>query len=530
MSKSIGKEKPIGIYGTFDKINESTFNKLGIEFGVPEIYDEVTLYYTGEKSIKVRINSSGLYLSKKIKTGEDSSEEKIYLKLKPEQAKDFLETLKLMGSNKAVILNSTVYKYNRSNRELVLRFDNKKGNTWKISSKALVENILKEKEEIKDNLNKLGLNILNNLDKNPDEEITEVFKNGNLNETISLVIQKYMSRNIDTRGLSISESLQFISNDYSEHEDMFQKIIKKELLSKTPLEYPHDFFLKTSIIIPAYNNYEQLGVCLKSISNQKLSESQFNTIEVIVVDDGSSLRGIESIYGTLKEIIESKGMIFNYIRSFNNNGRSITRNLGLQAAKGDIIVFLDADVVIDKNYITETVVRHQHFDKIMLISFKENIDINNNTALNTIGSQIRKVKWENDFRIKKTIKKGWIGLHSCKMGETIQCLINSNYFKDFGFGRLIGPFNLQGMVVTHNLSAKRKELIKIGGFREEFKKWGYEDACLGAELICTGNYLIPMVSTGVFHLENNYLSEENNKMKEISTNYNIYKNILNYVK
>ena len=89
-----------------------------------------------------------------------------------------------------------------------------------------------------------------------------------------------------------------------------------------------------SVIIPTYNDGAYLDACLDSIRSQQLNGQ---TIEVIVVDDGSEEKELRS--EGVKEL-RSEGVTF--IRQ-EHAGQSAARNRGLQAAKGEFIVFVDAD-------------------------------------------------------------------------------------------------------------------------------------------------------------------------------------------
>ena len=84
-----------------------------------------------------------------------------------------------------------------------------------------------------------------------------------------------------------------------------------------------------SVIIPAYNYARFLPCTLKNI----LAETDVAT-EIIVVDDGST-----DGTGT---VAASFGDAIRYIRQ-ENQGLSAARNTGLRVAKGEFIVFLDAD-------------------------------------------------------------------------------------------------------------------------------------------------------------------------------------------
>ncbi len=94
--------------------------------------------------------------------------------------------------------------------------------------------------------------------------------------------------------------------------------------------------IKVSVIIPAYNAECFLDKCLESLVNQSLKE-----IEIIVIDDGSS-------DGTKDIILKYQKNYPNIVAFFQENkGVSAARNLGMSAAKGEFIGFVDADDTVD---------------------------------------------------------------------------------------------------------------------------------------------------------------------------------------
>jgi GT2 family glycosyltransferase len=87
-----------------------------------------------------------------------------------------------------------------------------------------------------------------------------------------------------------------------------------------------------SIIVPAYNNPGDLDLCLAAL----LADAQPDW-EVIVVDDGSHSAAIH-------EVAAARGV--KSLRLDRNAGPSSARNLGSRAASGDILLFVDSDVVV----------------------------------------------------------------------------------------------------------------------------------------------------------------------------------------
>ena len=95
-----------------------------------------------------------------------------------------------------------------------------------------------------------------------------------------------------------------------------------------------------SIIVPVYNVEKFVRRCLQSCLNQNLSKDLY---EIIVVNDGSidnSLREVEKVssrYNNIKLI------------SQNNSGLSVARNVGVENANGEYIMFVDSDDWIADN-------------------------------------------------------------------------------------------------------------------------------------------------------------------------------------
>ena len=87
-----------------------------------------------------------------------------------------------------------------------------------------------------------------------------------------------------------------------------------------------------SVVVPVYQAESSIQICLESLCGQRLSD-----FEVILVDDGSTDRS-----GEICRQFASVDPRFHYIFK-ENGGPSSARNMGLNCAKGEFIVFLDSD-------------------------------------------------------------------------------------------------------------------------------------------------------------------------------------------
>ncbi|MBO0349487.1 glycosyltransferase [Phormidium pseudopriestleyi FRX01] len=85
-----------------------------------------------------------------------------------------------------------------------------------------------------------------------------------------------------------------------------------------------------SVIIPVFNSQKTINETIGSVLKQTLSN-----LEVIVINDGSTDEGLEKI-ATIKD---PRVQVFSYP----NAGVAVSRNRGIERARGEYISFLDAD-------------------------------------------------------------------------------------------------------------------------------------------------------------------------------------------
>ena len=101
---------------------------------------------------------------------------------------------------------------------------------------------------------------------------------------------------------------------------------------------------KITVIVPVYNVEKYLSQCLENIIHQT-----YTNLEVICVNDGST--------DNSKNILVNYTKIDKRIRIIEkeNGGLSSARNVGIKAATGDYIHFIDSDDYIPLNYYEEMI-------------------------------------------------------------------------------------------------------------------------------------------------------------------------------
>ena len=124
-----------------------------------------------------------------------------------------------------------------------------------------------------------------------------------------------------------------------------------------------------SIIMPLYNSERFVQESLDSCINQT-----YRNIEVIVVNDGSTDRSLE--------IVKDYALIHPQVKVYtqNNSGACRARNLAFQLSKGDYIMYLDSDDILDETKIEKQLNLIKSHDKYTVAlgawqEFTDNINV-----------------------------------------------------------------------------------------------------------------------------------------------------------
>ncbi|WP_273212131.1 glycosyltransferase family 2 protein [Runella zeae] len=88
-----------------------------------------------------------------------------------------------------------------------------------------------------------------------------------------------------------------------------------------------------SVVIPLYNKEKSIKKTIKSVLEQT-----YKNFELVIVNDGSTDNSIDVV----NEFVDSRIIVYNK----KNGGVSSARNYGINVARGEFIMFLDADDII----------------------------------------------------------------------------------------------------------------------------------------------------------------------------------------
>lgn len=110
-------------------------------------------------------------------------------------------------------------------------------------------------------------------------------------------------------------------------------------------------FKKISVIIPTYNRAQTLDLCLKCLEKSKGCERA----EIVIVDDGSSKDQVEYLKKSVKKKQLDVKVFFQ-----NNKGPAAARNYALNKSKGEIIIIINDDTIVGKNFFERHLKFHEN--------------------------------------------------------------------------------------------------------------------------------------------------------------------------
>ena len=106
--------------------------------------------------------------------------------------------------------------------------------------------------------------------------------------------------------------------------------------------------MKLSVIIPSYRPEEYLFDCLEAIRNQSLNQNEFETLVIL---NGCN----EPYFEQIQKYIKVHSSNIRLIQT-DEPGVSNARNIGIEAAKGEYITFVDDDDIVSPTYLEDLLV------------------------------------------------------------------------------------------------------------------------------------------------------------------------------
>lgn len=124
------------------------------------------------------------------------------------------------------------------------------------------------------------------------------------------------------------------------------------------METERGYDKRISVIIPVYNSEKYLEECLDSVVNQT-----YQNLEIILINDGST----DSSPEICKRYATMDGRIV--FLNQENGGEAAARNVGLRAATGELLMFVDSDDMLTLDICEQAAERMQDYD-VMLLDYQ----------------------------------------------------------------------------------------------------------------------------------------------------------------
>lgn len=283
--------------------------------------------------------------------------------------------------------------------------------------------------------------------------------------------------------------------------------------------------IEVSIILPSYNRYPLNLLTLYSLENQRFDLSK---MEVVLIDDAST-----DDTHLLKNY--SPPYPFQYIRNKQNEGRSKTRNIGIKAAKGKILIFLDAEIIVDRNFVSSHYQRHSTNEPVVITGKSLNRiysflfpDFNQDQlkAFDLIVNQapmVRKRVRQGVHPTPYKIEELTSILHEKK--RPIQLLFKEDFRSLSKIKRFSAPmlyyqsiikllredFRLPWIACNGFHSVNKERVEAVGGFDESFDGHGLEDFEYGFRLYQSGVKFYSDPNINAYHQEHPIGSDVKNE-------------------
>ena len=189
---------------------------------------------------------------------------------------------------------------------------------------------------------------------------------------------------------------------------------------------------KISVIVPIYNTEQYLERCLESI----VAQIDKNNIELILVNDGSE----DNSEKIINKYLDTYSDIIKYIKK-ENSGLSDSRNVGMEKATGDYILFIDSDDYIEKDVLIKL---KPYIDKdIEMIKFKAQKVTEDEKKIGLINGPVFDITKGEDAFSKLCFEDGlletaWLYLYKTELlKENGFKYAKSLYHEDFGLTPLV---------------------------------------------------------------------------------------------
>jgi len=175
-----------------------------------------------------------------------------------------------------------------------------------------------------------------------------------------------------------------------------------------------------SIVIPTYNSKDYLIEAINSCLKQT-----YKKIEILICDDGST----DETKSLIKTFLKKYPRKIRYFKLKHSGSPAIPRNIGMKAANGEYIAFLDSDDVMKKDRIKEQVSLIEKLNDTDIICTNASIIDENSKEK---GSYTQNLE-EELLSLEKLLQNNYIIQSTVLMKKSVLSKIGYNLEKETGY-------------------------------------------------------------------------------------------------
>ena len=226
-----------------------------------------------------------------------------------------------------------------------------------------------------------------------------------------------------------------------------------------------------SVVIPYYQARDALEITLAALGAQTYPAE---LLQVVVADDGST--------PPLELAADHLGLDVTVVRQDDLGFRlAAARNLGAEAADGDILVFLDGDMVAEPEHLEAHARWHHVCDHAVTLGFRQHVEFTG-TSADDVARAARRGALEPLFERRERSHPAWLERHMQRMAELTS-----------------DDDDLFRAVTGGNLGVRAELFHEVGGFDGSFTQWGSEDTEIAQRLFTAGALLVPERRAACWH-------------------------------
>ncbi len=221
--------------------------------------------------------------------------------------------------------------------------------------------------------------------------------------------------------------------------------------------------IHASIVVPTYNRLDTLQNVLPTLLAQNVAPESY---EVLICDSNSSDGTAEHLAAMAREHPNLRHLPNAY------SGRAAARNAGVAVARGEIVLFNDADIFASPDLLSAHLNRHASGERVAVVGWEV---------------QVRDI---DDYVLKRDHPELRGHLH-----PPTRTKLSWLYF------------------LTGNASVRREDLLAVGSFDESFTGYGHEDLELGYRLEKSGVHIAYEPRAVNYHCQDVPHDDQKEKMR-----------------